>query len=506
MTSSNSTVNKSSAVDRRLIGVIFLSIVAAISIGLAASNNPRLVVGVILSAVALMCMIKWPDITTLLVIFFIYTNVGPVAIRFYGVPSYIATVFYLILVIPLVWYLIVRREKLIITPVLQLLLMLGVIYSLGAALSSDINLATAQLVEYFAEGLLLYFLITNIVRTPEMLKRVVWVLLFSGALIGGLSLYQQVTGTFDNNYGGFAQVQSAFGTGVESLQGEVEQPRLAGSIGEKNRYGQNMMMLVPLGLFQLWIYHSSWKRILALVLTALITVGGMLSFSRGAAVGFVLMILIMVVMRYIKFSQLLLLVVGVGLIFWLFPQYGLRLTSLNVVAELAAPDSGPALAGADNAVMDRTSLMLASFLIFRDHPLFGVGPGMARYFTEEYARQIGFSSVSGNYQPHNLYVGVAADAGLLGLICFLLILFIPLRDLAQTRKKWMVKRPDLSYMATAFSIVLISYMVTGLFLHLSYYRFFYLMLALAVVASTFKNLDEPEEVVQLEPEPAARQV
>lgn len=492
MNTPNSTIKNSLASENRPIWMFFILVVVAIAIGLASAREPRLAIGVILAAIAGLAMIKWPDITTLVVIFFIYTNVGPVAIRFYGVPSYIATVFYLILVIPLIWYLIVRREKLVITPVLQLMLMLGVIYALGAALSTDISLATPQLVEYFAEGLLLYFLITNIVRTPEMLKRVVWVLLFSGAIIGALSLYQQVTGTFDNNYGGFAQVQSAFGTGVESLQGEVEQPRLAGSIGEKNRYGQNMLMLIPLGLFQLWIYHSTWKRVLALILTTLITIGGMLSFSRGAAVGFVLMILIMVVLRYIKFSQLLLLVVGVGLVFWLFPQYGLRLTSLNVVAELAAPDSGPALAGADNAVVDRASLMLASALIFKDHPVFGVGPGMTRYYTEEYARQIGLSSVSGNYQPHDLYVGIASDAGVLGLICFMLILLIPLRDLALTRKKWMVKRPDLSNMATAFSIVLIAYMVTGIFLHLSYYRFFYLMLALAVVAGSFKNLDDTE--------------
>ena len=79
-----------------------------------------------------------------------------------------------------------------------------------------------------------------------------------------------VTQTFDNNYGGFAQVQSDFATGVEDLQGEIEQPRLAGSIGEKNRYGQIMLMLVPLGLFQLWIYRSTGLRILALVLTGLI--------------------------------------------------------------------------------------------------------------------------------------------------------------------------------------------------------------------------------------------
>jgi O-antigen ligase len=194
--------------------------------------------------------------------------------------------------------------------------------------------------------------------------------------------------------------------------------------------------------------------------------------------------------------QFILLVVGATLILWIFPQYGVRLTSLNVIAQLFSQDSGPALAGADNSVVDRASVMLSALMVFRDHPLFGVGPGMVRYYTQDYTQQIGISSVTEDLQAHNLYLGIAADAGLLGLICFLSILFIPLRDLARARKYWMVKRPDLSYLATAFFQALVGYMVTGLFLHLSYYRFFYLILALTVVAGSFKDTQENSEVAE----------
>jgi putative inorganic carbon (hco3(-)) transporter len=490
MTSFNSIAQTPFVRTHKLLIVTLIGFLGALVIGVLATRDPLLAIGGLFAVVALMVLLRWPDTATLLVIFYIYSNLGVVAIRFHGVPPVFASaLFPLLLAIPLVWYLLVRREKLVITPVLVLLLALGVIYTLGATFSSDITLAMPQLTDFFVEGLLLYFLLTNLIRTPQMLKRVVWVLLVSGALIGGLSLYQQVTQTFDNNYAGFAQVASDFGTGVESLQGEIQQPRLTGSIGEQNRYAQNMLMLVPLGLFQLWILRSTRQRVLALFLTGLIIAGGALAFSRGAAVGFVLMILIMVFMRYIKIHQLILLIFGIAIITWVLPQYVVRLTSLNVIAALASPDSGPALAGADNSVMDRASLMISAFNVFRDHPVFGVGPGMVRYYTQEYARQVGISSLTGDYQAHNLFLGIAADAGLLGLICFLLILFLPLRDLARARKEWMVTRPDLSYLATAFSQVLVAYMVTGLFLHLSYYRFFYLMLALAVVASRVKDTD-----------------
>ena len=64
------------------------------------------------------------------------------------------------------------------------------------------------------------------------------------AFIGALSVYQQFTHTFHNDYWGFAQVSFAqINTGVETINGAVTEPRLAGQIGEKNRYAQVMLML-----------------------------------------------------------------------------------------------------------------------------------------------------------------------------------------------------------------------------------------------------------------------
>lgn len=501
------------AIDKQFSGpqpkrfwVILIILLGAITIGAVAAQQPFIPIAVGLSVILLMVLLKWPDMATLLVVFYIYANLGPVAMRFHGVPSFIAMGFSVLLVIPLLWYLLVRREKLVSTPILLILLVLSLIYTLGAIFSRDINLALQKLIDFFFEGLFLYFLLTNVIRSSVMLKRVVWVLLISGALIGALSIYQQVTQTFDNNYGGFAQTEEefSFGTGVEGLQGEVRQLRLAGSIGEKNRYAQNMLMLVPLGLFQLGIYRSTKLRILALACTGLILVGGALAFSRGAAVGFILMILIMVILRYIKFYQLVLLVLGALLVLWILPQYSLRLTSLNVLSQLVSSESGPALSGADGSIRGRATDVLSALLIFKDYPAFGVGPGMVQYYTQEYSRQLGIRYLNNNPEAHSLFPGIAAEAGIFGLICFIVLLFIPLRDLARARKQWIKSRPDWSYLATGFYLVLISYIVTGLFLHLSYMRFFYLMVALAVVAS---RLGEMESVSEAESErPAPQQM
>jgi O-antigen ligase len=145
-------------------------------------------------------------------------------------------------------------------------------------------------------------------------------------------------------------------------------------------------------------------------------------------------------------------------------------------------------------------------LIFRDYPLFGVGPGMVQYYTLEYSRQVGIRYLNKDAQAHSLFPGIAAEAGILGLICFVLLLFIPLRDLARARTQWIKSHPDWSYLATGFYLVLISYIVTGLFLHLSYMRFFYLMVALAVVASRLGEMEPVSAVEGDRPSPQQMQI
>lgn len=500
MTVFDSTSEGTLAGARKIFALIVIVLVGAVMIGAVMTEEPLLGIGALIGVLFVMALFKWPDAATLLVVFYIYTNVGPVLMNYHDVPAYLAMGFPVLLSIPLVWYLLIKREKIIVTPVFLLLLLFLITFTLGAVFSSDIKLASPKLIDFILEGVLLYFFLTNVIRTPEMLKRVVWALLISGALIGGLSLYQQITNNFENEFWGFAQVQSDFRTGVETLQGEVEQARLSGSIGEKNRYAQNMLMLVPLGIFQFWIYRSSWARYLALLCTALIFAGGALAFSRGAAVGFVILIVTMALLRYIKFYQLLLLVLSAYIVMWMLPQYGTRLGTLSVFTDVNAEDGGAALNEADGAIRGRATDILAALLIFKDHPLVGVGPGMVTYYTPEYARGVGYRYITDNKEAHSLFPGLAAETGLFGLICFVGMLYISMRDLIRSRRRWLRSRPDWAALATAFFQVLVSYIATGLFLHLSYMRFFYMMLALAVVAGNFK---ETEEVVEPETAEAA---
>ena len=117
----------------------------------------------------------------------------------------------------------------------------------------------------------MYFLIINVVRDLPTLRRVTWALLLAGCLMGGLSIFQKVTHTENNIYGGLAQVSSDFEgnmsrqdlrSGSIGQNGEVVgQVRAAGPIGETNRYGQRLVVLLPLAVLRFCTESSRRLRV-----------------------------------------------------------------------------------------------------------------------------------------------------------------------------------------------------------------------------------------------------
>jgi O-antigen ligase len=82
-----------------------------------------------------------------------------------------------------------------------------------------------------------------------------------------------------------------------------------------------------------------------------------------------------------------------------------------------------------------------------------------------------------------MYLEIAAENGLVGLTFFLSAVVVTLRDLSRARRRWLHTRPDDANLASAFLLVIVAYLSTAIFLHLSYARYFWLMFGLATVAS-----------------------
>jgi O-antigen ligase len=133
-----------------------------------------------------------------------------------------------------------------------------------------------------------------------------------------------------------------------------------------------------------------------------------------------------------------------------------------------------------------------------------VGPGRFPAYYLLYADDVGIRVLQQEREAHDLYLHIAAEDGILGLAVFLGILGVTLRDLIRVRRRLLTSHPDVALMATGLMLALVTYMSTGLFLHLSYARYFWLMLALAGAAAHIGlELAEQKRQPAAEPIPTA---
>jgi hypothetical protein len=509
MTAGSSALHGLVSPRMRFLAAAAVSVGAAGALGLIAGERPGIALVAAAVGLAGLLTAARPDAATLLVVAILYSNAASVAVRTYGVPYFFAAAFPVILVAPLAYHLIALRRPLVLPRATFFLLLLGLAYVAGTVLASDTLAALEGLLLFATSGVGLYLAVVNVVRDAHTLRRIVWVLLAIGAALGGLTVLQTVTGAYSNDFLGFAQVNwPGIGT-----TGPVEgggPPRAAGPIGEQNRYAQAMLVLVPLGAL---VTLRMRPRVAQLALggaTALTFLGMVAAFSRGAALGVVGVLGLLVLYRYVRLRHLAIMAIGIVILFAAFPRYAERLANLEALTQLEAGAGGATAGGDVGNLRSRATQMLAGVLMFVDHPLVGVGPGMYDEHYQAYADRVHVGLFDARVDPvtrqaHSLYAEVAAEGGSLGLIAFFGLVAVTARDLHRARSRWLNRRPELADLATGFILALGAYLGTGVFLHLSYERYYWILIALAA-ATAHVLLRLPESGLDDQPEPYSQSV
>jgi putative inorganic carbon (HCO3(-)) transporter len=450
---------------------------AAVLLGAAiAFGNPIVIAVALLPAAA--ALVLRPDGAAVIFAFGIYLNLPVVLANHAGISTVLASGFALVLLVPLFGYLVVGRQPVVLTPALGLMVGYLVALVLSATLAPGAGRDTVStVVTFLSEGLLLYVLITNVVRTPRTLRAVVWALIVAGGIMGALSVWQEATHSYHQTLWGLAQVdRTGSNIGTAAAFGKDLRPRLAGPIGEKNRYAQVLLVLLPLALWIVRIEAIRWRRLLAAGCAFFTLCGILLTFSRGAALALGITVLAMMVVGFVRARTVALLLVCVlGLTFALAPDYIARLQSLSALDSATSQGSS-----ADGAVVGRATEGLAAFNAFKDHPIVGVGPGQFfRRYSQEYGNQLNLRFLAENRQAHNLYLAIMADTGILGLVTFLSIVLVTIVQLWRLNVFWRMRRPEHAHLALAFLLSLVAYLASGAFLQLAYQRYFFVLVALA---------------------------
>lgn len=462
---------------------VFLAGASAV-VGAATALRPSLTLPAVLACLALGVVTIWPEATTPVVVFLLYLNVPAVLVRDHGLPLTIGAIVPLLLVVPLVFRL-YRRERLVFDRTFLLLLVYLVVQVVSTSVSTHQDVATQKLITFGLEGVVVYLLVTNVVRAPTALRRAVWAILAAASLLATATIFQNLTRTFWRPYGGFSLVDSSY-----YLTGSA---RAAGPIGDPNYYGQILLVALALALPACWRERSPRLRLAAAAATALIAVAITFTYSRGTGVAFVVLLVIMTFLRYLTGRQLLGIAIGAAVILMAFPGYRGRVaTVVHLGGATAATGSQTA---ADQSTRGRATEMLVAALVFADHPVVGVGPHVSPAYYQHYAAEIGievhdtvrYGKLRGEQEQresHDIFLSVAADLGIIGLLVFVSIILSTLWTLAQARRRWLQTQPELASLATGFLLAVVAYMTAGLFLTLAYERYFWLLIALAGAAGS----------------------
>jgi O-antigen ligase len=484
------------------LAAVLVTIAAAGAFGFLAGERPAIALVVAGAGLAALLTAGRPDFATLLVIAILYSNAGAVAVRTYGVPYFFAAAFPLALVAPFAYHVIARRRPVVVTPAMFFLLGLSAVYVTGTLFSRDVPAALDGLFLFATSGVGLYVATVNVVRDVRTLRRVVFVLLAIGAVLGSLSMLQTATGSYGNDFFGFAQVNWP-GVGTTGPTEAGTPPRAAGPIGEQNRWAQVLLVLVPIGAFVALRVRPRLVQLGVAGATGLVLLGLVATFSRGAALGMVAVLGLLVVYRYLRVRHLAVLALAAVVLLALFPRYAERLGNLEALTQLEA-GAGAATAGGDvGNLRSRATQMLTGVLIFIDHPLVGVGPGLYSEHYQRYADKVDVGFLDTRIDPvdreaHSLYAEILSEGGVLGTFFFLGVVGATLRQLHLARRRWRASRPELADMAAGFMFAVTAYMGSGVFLHLSYERYFWILIALGGAAAHIL-LHAPEE--DLDPQP-----
>lgn len=321
------------------------------------------------------------------------------------------------------------------------------------------------------------YVITILIKNKEAFRLAIWALLVTGIILGSISVYQYFTGTYSNDYWGYAV--SSF----DNIVGRSNGYRMGGPVQDPNYFAQLMLVLVPLAVDRLWNEKNRILLLLAGWALAVSSLTVLLTYSRGGFLAMVSVLglaLVSFVNRHQLIRYLLVLsVVGLLLVNFLPSQFVERMATLtDLIPSLSGTNINTTI---DYSIRGRTSETIVALQMFADHPILGVGVGNYPLLYQKYSQRLGIDLRSEIREPHNLYLEVASETGLLGIFSFGLLLWVILKSMWEAQKA-LVKIGEIATanMLSAFSFGFIGYLIAALFIHSAFPRNFWVLAGIAL--------------------------
>lgn len=400
-------------------------------------------------------------------VFAIFINLSDVLIEFHGLPSVAKA--YLPLFALLIAFEWATGRKEMVIPVTGLLLLAAyaVVLSLSYFYAVDIGRVTDGFVA-FAKNLLFAIAVALLAADRRHFRACLWAIVLGALMLGTMNLLHALG--INSDFGGFAQAA------VSYVHEDGSQARLSGPIEDPNFFAQFMLI----GLAVAFERAISEQR-LGLKLVAAITVVAalaaiVLTYSRGALIVVALMAPIA---AYSLRRQRRFLVLAVLLVLAAVPV--LPGGYLERAAG-ALPIIGIEVSGAqspDVSVRGRMGEMRVAWQMFVDHPLLGVGYNNYEIYFQKYSLALDQLPRGEGRPAHSLYLEIAAERGVVGLLAFAALIGYVLFLSAQAWHR-LVRDGEHrnANMITGVAVGFGAYLVAAAALHDAYPRYMWLMIGL----------------------------
>ncbi len=312
----------------------------------------------------------------------------------------------------------------------------------------------------FVEWYVIYFLIINIVTTSE--RYFIFLAIF---LVANFKM---------SFFGARTWTWRGFGYASWGLMGPP------GYFQNSSDFSGEMLMFAPIA-FELALYLKPYVRRLTYWFLMLGAVTGAMSVlgasSRGSQLALVFQGGWLAIQRKLKFKVVLAIAIVVVLGYALLP---------------AAEKARFASVGTDSTSVQRLDYWREGLKMIESHPILGVG---YFNFAPVYVSHANAKLWHGTAQlPHNIFIQVGTDSGLIGLTIFLALIGCNLKRTADIRRACKRNPAAPGYApAVARGLVLTTwgFVIAGQFNTVSYYPFLWVNLALTVsLASIVKNSEK----------------
>lgn len=239
-------------------------------------------------------------------------------------------------------------------------------------------------------GIFLALMVYKEVNSKERLNNILTSIAIGAALVGVFGLYQFVfLGTVQREW-----IDA-------SLKGVITR-RAYSVFMNPNIFAEYLVLVTPLVVSQFWAHRDGFKKFIYLMISGLLLLNMMLTFSRG---GMVSIAVAAMVFLFFAMRPLFVFLIPIGIF------------SINFLPEKIQNRIYSIFNFADSSTSYRFKMWGITKDLIRDHSMVGVGFGH-KSFKQEFELLIRSMPI---FHAHNTYLEIMAEGGALGIISFLYI-------------------------------------------------------------------------------------